>query len=290
MAIQNLSRSWPANPPAVVFAEHNLRPHHRLVMKVIYGDDNFSANSSAIASSALLGAYAKPALLGLVLFTLVDKISALIGYIPELGLPGPDLERIRGDARGMRDVAGAKADLDNRTFVEALISVLTLALWIFQTGNIPDPAPYPAVSAAPIVESAGDPYFPRVALGRFALVLTLLGRGLVAGRWTLRAGSASKPADGILRVGKGSRTSKVFIVRDARVLSDLETAGIIDMADPEVVIAQAEAVRKPATRSPRARYGRSGKSGALLVDLEDMYTSVSSADELFEEFVLAGAL
>lgn len=290
MAIQNLSRTWPAAPPAVVFAEHNLHPHHRHVMKVIYGDDSFSVNSSEIASSALLGAYAKPVLLGLVLFTLGDKVSTLIGYIPELDLPGPDLERIRGDVRGLRNAAGAKADPDNRAFVEALISVLTFALSIFRTGEIPDPAPYPALSPSPIAEAARDPYFPLAALGRFALAFILLGRGLLDGQWTLDAGSPSKPVDGVVRIKKGPRTSKVFVVRDARVLSDLEAAGIVDMADSEVMIAQAEAARRPATRSPRGRYGRSGNSGARLVDLEDMCTSISSADELFEDFVLAGAL
>jgi hypothetical protein len=74
------------------------------------------------------------------------------------------------------------------------------------------------------------------------------------------------------------------------VLSNLETAGIIDMADPEVMIAQVEAVCRPATRAPRPRYGRSGTSGARLVDLENMCASVSTADDLFEDFVLAGAL
>lgn len=289
-AIQNLSRTWPTTPPAVVFAEHTLRLHHRLVMKVIYGDESFSANSGAIASSALLGAYAKPALLGLVLFTLAEKLSALIGYISELQLPAADLDRIRAEVRALRDAVGTKADPDSRTFVEALISVATLALWVFRSGEIPNPAPYPALSTAPVAEAARNPDFPGAALGRFALVLTLLGQGFLDGLWTLEPGSTSFPADGVVRVRKGPRTTKVFIVRDARALSDLETAGIIDMADPEVLIAQAEAVRRPAIRSPRARYGRSGASGARLLDLENMCASVNTADDLFDDFVLVGAL
>lgn len=290
MAIQNLSRTWPAIPPAVVFAEHTLRAHHRLVMKVMYGDDTYSANSGAINSTALLGAYAKPTLLGLVLFTLADKLSALIGHVTELDLPDDDIERIRSDVRNLRDAASAKADPDNRAFVESLISVVTLALWVFRKGGVPDPAPYVALSVAPITQAALDPDFPGMALGRFALAFTLLGRGFHDGQWTLEPGSASKPVEGVVRVRKGSRTSKVFVVRDARVLSELESAGIIDMTDPEVMIAQAEAVRKPATRSPRGRYGRSGTSGARLVDLETMCASVSTADELFQDFVLAGVL
>lgn len=290
MAIQNLSRTWPSSPPAVVFAEHTLRAHHRLVMKVIYGDDRYSENSSAINSSALLGAYAKPTLLGLVLFTLADKLSALIGYVTELDLPAADLERIRSDVRDLRDAASAMAEPDNRAFVDSLVSVVTLALWVFRKGDVPNPAPYDALSAAPIAQAALHPDFPGTALGRFALAFTLLGRGLLDGQWTLEPGSASNPADGVVCVRKGPRTSKAFVVRDTRVLSNLESAGIIDMTDPEVIIAQAEAVRRPATRSPRGSYGRSGTSGARLIDLETMFASVNTADELFQDFVLAGAL
>jgi hypothetical protein len=185
---------------------------------------------------------------------------------------------------------GQKADPDHRTFIEAVISVLTLALWVFRKGSIPDPAPYAAVSHAPIADAAANPDFPGAALGRFALACAFLGRGFLNGQWALEPGSTARPGDGVVRVTKGGRTSKVFVVRDARVLSNLVLAGTIDLKDPEVLLAQAEAVRKPATRSPRPRYGRSGKSGAREVDLETLCASVSTADELFDDFILAGAL
>ena len=187
-------------------------------MKVIYGDDSFSADSAAIASSALLGAYAKPTLLGLVLFTLADKLSVLIGYISELVLPAADLDRLRIDMRGLRDAASASASPDNRAFVEALISVATLALWVFRSGDIPDSAPYPALSTAPVAEAVQNPDFPRAALGRFSLMLSLLGRGILDGQWTLKPGRHLGSADGVVCVRKGTRTSKVFVVRDTRVL------------------------------------------------------------------------
>ena len=288
-AIQNLARSWPTDPPAVVLAEQTLHYHHKHVLKVTYGD-SYSPNSQAIESSALLGAYAKPALLGLVLFTLADKLSALTRHIPELDVPDADFERIQAHIRGIRDAAAEKAEPDPRVFVEAFISGVTLALWVFRKGSIPDPAPYPAVSVAPLTEAVGNPDFPSAALGRFALAFALLGRGFLNGEWTLEPGRTTRPHDGVVQVRKGGRISKVFVVHSARVLSELELNGIVDMADPEVVIAQAEAIHKPTTRSPRARYGRSGKSGARQVDLETVCASVSTADELFEDFVLGTAL
>jgi hypothetical protein len=290
-ASQNLARSWPTELPAVVFAEPQLHHHHKHVMKVTYGD-SYSANSEAIGASALLGAYAKPALLGMVLFTLADKLSALIGCITELTVPGADIERLQADVRGLRDVMGKLADADPRAVIDAVVSSLTLAMWVFRTGSIPDPgcAPYQPISIAPIPEVVADPNFPCAALGRFALVAALLGRGLLDGLWALEPGCPTSPGDGVVRVTTGDRVSKVFIVRDARVLSHLELAGLVDMADDEVVVVQAEAAQNPTTRSPRVRYGRSGKGGARQMDLESICASVRTAEELFEAFALEGAL
>jgi hypothetical protein len=290
-ASQNLAKNWPTEPPAVVFAEHNLDHHHKHLMKVTYGDA-YSANSEAIGVSALLGAYAKPALLGLVLFTVADKLSDLIVYITELAVPSADIERLQADVRGLRDAIGEFADADPRAFIDAVVSGLARALWVFRTGNVPDPRllPYQPISTAPIPEAAGDPDFPCAALGRFALVAALLGRGLAEGVWTLEPGRSGSPSDGIVRVTTGHSTSRVFVVRDARVLSELELSGLVDTDDDEVVVVHTEAAQKPTTRSPRAHYGRSGRSGARQMDLESICTSVSTADELFEAFLLEGAL
>lgn len=75
-ANNSLVRDWPTSPPAIVLAEQDLHAHHKLVLQVTYGDTH-AANVEAIRQSALLGAYAKPALVGLVLYTLADKLSAL---------------------------------------------------------------------------------------------------------------------------------------------------------------------------------------------------------------------
>lgn len=288
-AIQYLARSWPAAPPAVIFAVQRLSHHNKHVLQVTYGDD-YSANSEEIQSSALLGAYAKPALLALVLFTLADKLGALIRLITELNLSDPDFARIHAYIIEIRDTAGEIADTDPQAFIRAFISAMTLALWIFRKGSIPNPAAYLAVSGAPIAEAVGDPDFPREALGRFALAYTLLGRGYMEGEWALDLGETATPQDGVVRVRKGAHLSKVFVVRDARALSNLEVAGIVDTRDDEVVVAQAEAIQNPKTRSPGTRYGRTGRTGARQVDLEAVCSSVSTADELFEAFVLEAAL
>lgn len=290
-ASQNLVRTWPASPPAVVFAEERLHYHHKHVLQVTYGD-SYPANADPIAESALLGAFAKPALVGLVLFTLTDKLCALISYVKVPSLSQADLERFQTDLRGLRDVVSSWADTDPGAFVEAMVSLMTLALMVFRTGKVPDASHilYQPFSIAPISAAVQNPDFPAAALGRLAMVVALLGRGLAEGTWTLGLGSPSRPGEGVFRVTTGHRTSRVFVVGGTRRLSQLELDGVVDLNDDFVLIVQAEAAQPPSTRSPRAHYGRTGAAGARMIDLEDLGATVSSADEFFEAFRLEGAL
>lgn len=290
-ASRNLVRTWPVSPAAVVFAEQQLHHHHKHVMRVTYGD-SYAANAEAIGDSALLGAYAKPALLGLVLFTLADKLCALAGCVSELSLSAGDIDRVRSDIRGLRDAVGQMADVSPRAFIDTVVSGMALTLSIFRTGRAPEPVDvtYRPISIAPIARAFGSPDFPSAALGRLAIAVSLLSRGLSEGLWTLALGTQAFPGEGVLRVATGQQISRVFIVRDPRGLSQLELDGLVDPKDDSALVVLAEAAQRPATRSPRARYGRTGKSGARRVDLEELCATVRTADELFEAFRLEGAL
>ena len=290
-AIQNLSRTWPASPPAVVFAEQELHYHHKHVLQVAYGD-SYVANAAEIAESALLGAFAKPALVALVLLVLADKLGALISCVPELSFPDGEIERVRADIRRLRDVIGLLADTDPRALVEATVCGMALALTVFRTGRAPDAGNvlYQQISIAPIAKARESPDFPCSALGRLAVVVSLLGRGLADGLWTLALGTPARPSDGVVRVVGAHQTSRIFVVGDSRSLSQLEVDGVVDPNDDDALVIQAEANQPPSTRSPRTRYGRTGAGGSRFVDFEGLCATVSTADELFEAFILEGAL
>lgn len=290
-AIQNLPRQWPESPPPVVFAEQDLHRHHRLVLQVAFGE-TYAANAEEIASSALLGAYAKPALLALVLHTLFDKLCALLAFLPEFDFPDEDLERLRSDVRCLRDRAAGLADADVAHFMDALIPVMSLALSVFRTGRVPDPGDvqYQPISRAPIAVATRDPDYPAAALGRLAVAASLLSRGWTEGSWTLGIGSLASPSDGLARIVTPRGAIRVFVVKDSRAFAELEAAAVVDLGDDDLLVLQAEAARPAATRSPSGRYGRTGAESAVCVDLEELCATAKTADELWEAFKLEGVL
>lgn len=290
-ASRDLARKWPTSPPAVVFAEQRLHHHHRHVIKATYGD-SYSPNAETITKSALLGAYAKPALLALVLFTLSDKLSKLLGCVPEWSMAAGEIEHVRLGIRALRDALGRKADSDPRAFVDGVVSSMALGLSVFRKGRAPSPAHvrYQPISSDPIATALRGPDFPGAALGRLAVAASLLGRGVGEGAWSLEVGTPDRPDEGVVRIAAGSHVSRAFVVRDSRALTQLELDGVVDPDDEMVLVIQAEAARPPATRAPRARYGRTGIGGARHVDLEGLCATVSTADELFEAFRLEGSL
>ncbi len=288
--IEDLSRSWPHTPPAVVFAEETLRHNHELVLQVAYGD-GFSANKADIEASALLGAYAKPVLIALVLVVLSEKLCVWIEVALDGLLPPDQVERIRADLRSLCHRVGALADADPRAFVESFAALVSFVLTVFRTGGTPDPdkVDYRPLSSFPATETNLHPDFPALAFGRLGVALSLLGRGSAEGRWGLFPGSPASPSDGVFRVARGRDVSRVFIVSDSRALSQLQASAVIDPRDSDVVVMLAEAPEAPAIRSPRSVFGRIGVLTARQVDLENMCSMVGTADELLDTFSLAAA-
>lgn len=286
------ARTWPAHPPAVVFAEQALHRHHRAVLGATYGDEAYAASAQSIESSALLGAYAKPTLVALVLFGVADKLCDLISPDEGLALDTDDIERLRDDIRRLRDRLGGYADADLRIFIDNFISVVNFAMSIFRVGGVPrrGPGSYEPLSVAPMAESMANPDFPVAALGRFALVVSLLSRGLSEGLWSLVPGTVASPGGGVLRIEAAMQSSHLFVVRDARAHSQLEIDGLLDPNDSGALVLVTEAARPAATRSPRGHYGRTGRRAARRVDFEAICATVGTADDLFEAFRLEGAI
>ena len=290
-ARKGLAREWPESPPAVVFAVERLDRHHYHMLKITYGD-RYRLNRSAIDESALLGAFAKPMLIGLVLYVLGHKLCALItATIGErFGVPGAI--ELQGHIRALRDMVGQAAENDLRSFIDRFINAVTLVLSVFRWDSQADPAAcYEPLTVKPIADAQADPNFSGDALGRLGIAASLLSRGLVNGLWTLDMGSAEDLGQGVVQVVQhGKAKSHVFLVRDAGVLSKLIADGHVKMNDPRVLIIHAEQIPERLQRSPKATYGRNGKPTDREVAIESLCNSATDVDDLFATFRVAAGL
>lgn len=287
-AIQDLARPWPAAPPAVVLSEQRLEAYHRNLLKLTYGS-NHQGNGTAIAKSALLGAYGKPALLALVLWSLTAKLSFLIEHALGLSWDQAELEQLQTDLVGIRDEAAAHADRDRMMFVERLIDVAALTLRVFRTGRSPVAGErrYDPLSDRPITQAILNADFPADAFGLLGVALALMGRGHTSGNWSAIPGDSKVPHDGVLRLVTEQRDARVFLVKDSVTSTALELDETFDDSDGSVLIVVADEEPPVSTRSPRSRFGRDGKTRAGRFSVASSVADTVSADDLFEAFKLA---
>jgi hypothetical protein len=301
-ATQDLARSWPASPPAVVFSEERLESYHQSVLRTTYGP-TYQGNASAIKESALLGAYGKPVLLALVLSSLTEKLSLLIEHEIESVWGSAAVGQLQMDLLGLRDLAASHADPDDptalecsavlefqREFAACLIDVTNLALTVFRAGRMPTPGSgrYEPLSERPAAQAVLNADFPSKQFGRLGVALALIGRGLASCQWSAVPGSSRAAGDGVVRLVTSQRTARVFFVKDATTLTELELEGSFDDSDGDVLIVLSDEEPPAQTRSPRSRFGRDGKASAGRFSVASSIADTASADDLYEAFKLAG--
>jgi hypothetical protein len=301
-AIQDLARPWPASPPAVVLSEEHLESYHRNLLKLTYGSTH-QGNASAIAQSALLGAYGKPTLLALVLSSLTEKLSFLLEFGVGTAWDSTDVKQLQADLLSLRDSAASYAGPKNqatleysevaefqRDFLARLIDVANLALTVFRTGHMPAAGEgrYEPLSDRPVVQAVHNPDFPSKQFGRLGVALALIGRGLASGHWSAVPGDSRTPGGGVVRLITGQRDARVFFVKDAMTLTKLELDGSFDDSDGDVLIVVADEEPPVLTRSPKSRFGRDGRTSSGRFNVSSSIAYTASADDLYEAFKLAG--
>ncbi len=209
--------------------------------------------------------------------------------MPELD--ASELDGLETDLLSLRDNAATAAGADERTFINAVIGAVSMASLIFRQGRLPTTGmvPYLPISPLPIDDALQDPDYPKEALGRMALALALLSRAHNKHDWRLSAGSPSAPTEGVITVETSRGASKVFVVQDTRESLALVLAGYTAANPDSTVVIQTNSELPTQTRSPRSRYGRTGRTALRRVNMEDLVKTATSADELFESFTLQGA-
>jgi len=300
--IQNLARTWPASPPAVVLGTERLESYHQGLLKTTYGA-NHQGNASDIRASALLGAYGKPVLLALVLSSLTEKLRVLMERVVESALETGAATRLYADLISLRDLAASHSDpVDResleqpaisehqRDFIARHIDAVNLALTVFRTGAFPAAGErrYAPVSDRPVTQAILNTDYPSEHFGRLGVALALIGRGVAEGHWSALPGSSRNAAAGVVTLINDQRAVPVYFVKDTSTLTRLELDDSFDDQDGAsfVVVAGDEPVRS--TRSPRSRYGRDGSTSAGRFSVSSVLIETETVDELYEAFKIAG--
>lgn len=300
-ATQDLARSWPASPPAVVLSEEHLEPYHQSVLKTTY-DASYQGNASAIKDSSLLGAYGKPVLLALVLSSLTEKLSFLVEHAIGSTWDSEAVKQLQAELLGIRDLVASHADPSDpaaleraailefqRHFAARLIDVVNFALTVFRKGRMPVPGSghYEPLSDHPAAQAVLNVDFPSKQFGRLGVALALIGRGLTAGQWAAEPGHSSIAANGVIRLVNAQKSARVFFVRDAAALTQLELDVAFDDSDGDVLIVLADEEPPSQTRSPRSRFGRDGRTSVGRFSVASTVADTESVDDLYEAFKLA---
>ena len=157
-AAENLGRTRPVTPPAVVFALEDLKQAQRHVLEITYGD-GYAEHRDEIEAAALLGAYAQPFLLALVLYTLADKLSSLVTAISPAVIDDATKAALQDGIRDLRDLVAGAADDDSLAFVERLVAGVGVVLSVFRAKVPPDATDcrYEPLTAQPIEQTILDP-------------------------------------------------------------------------------------------------------------------------------------
>jgi SIR2-like domain len=203
---------WPPAPPpqAHVFCGNGIGHHQATMLRVVY-QDAYGPNRAAIEAGALIQAYAKQALLGLVLHLLGAKLWRLAAR--GCGLAAADLEV---GIRALRDVVASLADGDRLAFVKGFIGLWSRGMSLFRRGELPPAGSekYEVISTLSAPEMETDPNIAESGLPELAVGLGLLGTGHADGKWMLAGPAGDRVENGIFQVS-ATETAQIFFVRSA---------------------------------------------------------------------------
>lgn len=273
---------WPSDPPAFVFSENALGGDQISLLKNVYRAVYDGPKRAEINTSALIQAYAKPLLIGLVLQVLHAKLQKLVELTPSLAVA--DAAYLKAGLLRLRNDAASQAGADQLAFVKTLIETSSRILTLFREGRMPaSPATYQPVSITPVQQMALDPTLGSSGLREFAVALGLLGSGSVSGWWTISIPAPFTADGGVLRLHAASGDANVMFAANAHSALRLANAGLITESEESVMIHSAEIVH-PMQRSPRAAPGRTTRPRSRQVSIGELLSDTSSPEGLADRF------
>lgn len=283
-AATTMTWPWPSEPPGHVVAGGSLGDDHLNILNVVYGE----AKADEIAKDVLIPARSKAFLPALVLAVLKLKLSAYLQEAHMPGLPVADREQLTTGldtlAKELADVAAGGA-LD---FIErvATIQGRTLSLFRDPTTSVQNgPAAFQPLSELTPDRVKADPGLAVSGLPELAAAVALLGRGLVSESWTLEATHDSE-----VEVHHAAGKTRILFAANGGVAASLVSEGVVSSTADDAVIIHSTEIAPPAARSPRGRYGRTGRNAVREVDMRELLKTTTDLGTLSAEFRQAASL
>jgi hypothetical protein len=193
----------------------------------------------------------------------------------------------------LRDRVAECAEPDRLTFVRAVVEAEARALSLFQEGVEPPAgaASYRPLSSETADQIGANPALATNGLREFAAALGLLGRGSSDGVWEVSVGPTPAGHRGALKTvtSSGAETA-VFFAANSGAAVQLEVSGSINANADDVVMIHSTKPVSALARSPRGRFGRTGRSGVRHVDMRDLLKTSYTLAELERRFRQDAAL
>lgn len=263
-----LKRTWPAHPPAYVFAGDELGAEQGTMLKGVYQDD-YDNHQDEIENRSKIPAYGKPLLCALALSVLGQKFATLICLANAPLLPASERQKITDGAMVIRDlIAGLAGDSidDKRNFINGLVAGITRNLAMFRGDNFAlANRVYGPVGTVPIGQIANDPNLQSSGMTELAMFVGTAGTGKAVDGWTLSQPVGGPDAGSFTISTPASVTpQKVFLVSNNETVSKLVGDGVLVENDTNTIVAICSAPLTRRQTNPSATYGRAGKDDSPL--------------------------
>jgi len=271
--------SWPTDPSGHVFGEDRIGDYQRSILDQSYRDviDEFRVQ---IEGAALLRAFAKPLLVGLVLDLLEAKLATCVELVPA-SLSDPDRVLLQSGLRHLRDLAARCADANRLDFIRSVVTNVYRVNCLLHDGRATSAigGAYRPITRGPATALPHDHDLPSSGLLEFAVALGAIGLGHNAGMWGVALGEPTSPASGAIRLSASSAVRIFFAASHLAALTLFSE--VIDPADcNDVVVLHSGSVPAREQRSPEGTFGRSGSSGVREFSMRAALVECSNSDEL----------
>jgi len=290
---------WPCAPAAQghVFCEDMLGEHQVNMLRVVY-QDHYGAHRTEIEASALFRAFARQALLGMVLHLLAEKLTRLTESACSAGPLAATVGELSAGIGRLRGRVAAAADGDRLAFVNSLIRLWSRGMVLFRRGEIPPPGSgsYEMMTTLSIHEMMADPNISNSGLPELAVGLALLGRGEPTGKWSVSLPAADSIEHGVIQATGTWITAtpaQIYFASSAAAAIALIEHGATTTGNVVIIHSDDAWQRMNDTgtagrRSPIGSLGRTGQIAVRHVSMRDLLRSaadLATLEQRFEEEV-----